>query len=274
MHHAVSIRYLCQNQCNHNRRYGQSMPKISVCIISFNEEDKIEDCLKSVQSVADEIVVVDSNSTDMTVEIARRYTEQVHIQEFLGYMRQKDFAVTKASHDWILSLDCDERLSPELARAILDEKDALGRFDAYKMARKTFYVYRWLNHCWYPDFKVRLFDRRKTRWGGVNLHEKILVEEGVVDTLAGDILHYSYDSLSDHIKTIDRFTDIAAQEIIDEGRRVSVLTPLVRANATFIKIYFLRLGFLDGFAGLAVAVLSFMHVFVKYGKVLTHQRKH
>jgi glycosyltransferase involved in cell wall biosynthesis len=139
------------------------MPKISACIISFNEEKKIEDCLKSLGPIADEIIVVDSLSTDATVEIARKYTDKVYDQAFLGHIEQKNLAVSKASHDWIVSLDCDERLDPELSQSILVVKDTLNAYDAYRMSRRTFYVYRWLNHCWYPDKKIRLFNRRSAK---------------------------------------------------------------------------------------------------------------
>ncbi|MEJ2508266.1 MAG: glycosyltransferase family 2 protein, partial [Gammaproteobacteria bacterium] len=128
-------------------------------MISYNEEAKIEDCLRSLEGVVDEIVVIDSLSTDRTREIAARYTDRIFEQAFLGHVEQKNLAVSKASHDWVLSLDCDERLSPQLRDSILMLKDKLGEHDAYRMARRTFYVYRWLNHCWYPDYKVRLFNR-------------------------------------------------------------------------------------------------------------------
>lgn len=249
------------------------MAKISACVISFNEEKKIEDCLKSLEPVVDEIIVVDSNSTDKTVEIAKRYTDHVHLQDFLGHVQQKDLAVQKASHDWILSLDCDERLSPELQASILAVKDNLGEGGAYRMPRKTFYIYRWLDHCWYPGYKVRLFNKNTCKWGGVNPHDHVVVDGDKVVDLSGDILHYSFDSISGHLQTIDSFTEIAARELIEEGRKVTFLTPLVHANWAFIKIYFLQRGFLDGFAGLSVAVLSCLHVFVKYGKVLMHHRR-
>lgn len=250
------------------------MAKISACIISYNEEDKIEDCLKSLEPIVDEIIVVDSNSTDKTVEIASRYTDKIFLQEFLGFLEQDNFAVSKTENDWVFSLDCDERLSPELQQSILREKEALGHgADAYRMARKTFYVYRWLNHCWYPDRKVRLFNKNTCRWGGVNPHDHIVVDGDKVGVLRGDILHYSFDSISDHLQTIDRFTDIAARDLIDRGRGVSILTPLTHAYWTFIKLYILKRGFLDGFAGLCVAVLSYVHVFVKYSKVLMHRKQ-
>jgi len=250
------------------------MAKISACIISFNEEQKIEECLQSLSGIADEIIVVDSLSTDRTVEIAGHYTDRIVHQKFLGHVEQKNLAVSHAGHDWILSLDCDERLSPQLRESILAVKDTLDERCAYRMARKTFYVYRWLNHCWYPDRKVRLFNKHHARWGGTNPHDRVVLDEGlqVVD-LKGDILHYSFNSISEHLRTIDNFTEIGAREIIAKGKRVSLLSPLTHGLWTFIRLYFIRRGFLDGLAGFVVATLSFMHAFVKYAKVLLHQRQ-
>ncbi len=248
------------------------MPKISACIISYNEEARIEDCLKSLLPVADEIIVVDSLSTDRTREIAAQYTDRIFEQPFLGHVEQKNLAVEKASHDWILSLDCDERLDETLTASILAVKDHLDDASAYRMARKTFYVYRWLNHCWYPDMKVRLFDRRKARWGGINPHDRVEVQAGEVRTLSGDILHYSFDSISDHLKTLDNFTEIGAREIISRGKSVSVLAPFTHGFWTFFRTLVVKRGFLDGFAGWVVSVLSGMHAFVKYSKVITFRR--
>jgi glycosyltransferase involved in cell wall biosynthesis len=249
------------------------MAKISACIIAFNEEKKIEDCLKSLIDIADEIVVVDSNSTDNTVSIARRYTDKIILQDFLGFIEQKNFAITQASHDWILSLDCDERLSPELQQAITGIKGSIENADAYRMARKTFYVYRWLNHCWYPDLKIRLFNKNTAYWGGTNPHDHIIAAGDNIKRLHGDIEHYSFDSISDHLKTIDKFTEIGAVELIKKNKSFSVFSPLTHASWTFIKLYIIRLGFLDGFAGLAVSVLSFMHVFIKYSKAIIKRKQ-
>ena len=242
------------------------MAKISACIISFNEEKKIEGCLKSLEGIADEIIVVDSNSTDNTIGIAKRYTDQVITQDFLGYIEQKNFALKQASHDWILSLDCDERLSPELQNAITSIKDSIDDADAYKMPRKTFYVYRWLNYCWYPDLKTRLFNKNTAYWGGTNPHDHIITSGSNIKKLDGDIYHYSFDSISDHIKTIDKFTEIGADELIKKNKKVTIFSPLTHASWTFIKLYFIKRGFLDGFAGLIVSILSYMHVFIKYSK--------
>lgn len=248
------------------------MAYISACIISYNEEKKIEDCLLSLQGIADEIIVVDSLSQDTTVKIAEKYTDKIYHQAFLGHIEQKNLAVSKATYNWILALDCDERVSPELKQSILEIKNDIDKYDAYCMARKTYYVYRWLNHCWYPDKKIRLFNREKASWGGVNPHDRVEVDGGNIKLLAGDIYHYSFDSVSAHLQTIDKFTEIGAAEIIKRGKKVSWLSPFTHASWVFIKLYVLRLGFLDGFAGLLASVLSFIHVFVKYSKVICHYK--
>lgn len=242
------------------------MAKISACIISFNEEKKIEDCLKSLEGVVDEIIVVDSLSTDNTIEIAEKYTSKIFHQKFLGHIEQKNLAVEKAENDWILSLDCDERLSDILRQSILKIKDEIERAEAYRMSRKTFYIYRWLNHCWYPDLKTRLFNRNTSYWGGTNPHDHIITKGDSIIRLEGDIYHYSFDSISDHLKTIDSFTEIGADELVKKNKPVSVVSPLTHASWVFIKLYILKRGFLDGFAGLVVSVLSYMHVFIKYSK--------
>jgi len=242
------------------------MAKISACIISFNEEKKIEDCLKSLSGIVDEIIIVDSLSTDATLKIAEKYTDKIFHQKFLGHIEQKNLAVEKAEHDWILSLDCDERLSEELQQSILEIKDKIESADAYRMPRKTFYIYRWLNHCWYPDLKTRLFNKNTSHWGGTNPHDHIVTNDSNIIQLKGDIYHYSFDSISDHLKTIDNFTEIGADELVRKNKKVSIFSPLTHASWTFTKLYFIKRGFLDGFAGLVVSVLSYMHVFIKYSK--------
>jgi len=248
------------------------MPKVSACIISFNEEKKIEECMESLLPVVDEIIIVDSLSTDRTLEIAAKYTDKLFEQKFLGHIEQKNLAVEKASNDWVLGLDCDERLSEQLQQSILSIKDTLDNADAYCMPRKTFYIYRWLNHCWYPDIKTRLFNRKTAHWGGTNPHDHIITDGTNVVLLDGDIEHYSFDSISDHLKTIDRFTEIGADELIRKNKSFNVLSPITHASWIFIKLYIVKRGFLDGFAGLLVSVLSYMHVFVKYSKALIKRR--
>jgi glycosyltransferase involved in cell wall biosynthesis len=249
------------------------MAKISACIISFNEEKKIEDCLKSLEGIADEIIVVDSNSSDDTVAIASRYTDRIILQDFLGFIEQKNFAMQQAENDWILSLDCDERLSPELRDAISGIKPSIERADAYSMPRKTFYIYRWLNYCWYPDLKIRLFNKNQSHWGGTNPHDHIVTTGSNIVQLPGDIYHYSFDSISDHLKTIDKFTEIGADELIRKNRSFSMLSPFTHSSWIFLKLYIFKRGFMDGFAGIIVSVLSAMHVFVKYSKAIIKRRQ-
>lgn len=249
------------------------MPNISACIISFNEEKKIRECIESLLPVVDEIVLVDSLSSDRTLEIAGNYTDRIFKQEFLGHIEQKNLAVEKASNDWILSLDCDERLSVELQQAILAVKDSLDNADAYCMSRKTFYVYRWLNHCWYPDIKTRLFNRNSSHWGGTNPHDHIITDGNNIVRLTGDIQHYSFDSVSDHLQTIDKFTEIGADELISKNKRFNILSPLTHATWIFIKLYIVKRGFLDGFAGLTVSILSYMHVYIKYSKAYIKRKE-
>jgi len=250
------------------------MPKISACIISFNEEHNIEDCLKSLEGIAEEIIIVDSLSTDRTVEIASRYTDRIYHQKFLGHVEQYSLAVSKAENDWVLILDCDERLSPELRSSILAIKELLDEQQYfYRVSRKSFYIYRWLDHCWYPDKKVRLYNKKRAQWGGINPHASVQVEEGRVTDLRGDLLHYTCNSISEHLQTIDKFSDISAREMIDRGKHVSLYDPLTHGIGAFIRLYVFKRGFLDGMAGFIVSVLSSMGTFVKYSKVLVHQRK-
>ncbi|MCW8830058.1 MAG: glycosyltransferase family 2 protein [Gammaproteobacteria bacterium] len=251
------------------------MAKISACIISYNEEKKIEGCLKSLLPVADEIIIIDSLSSDNTLKIAEKYTGKIFHQKFMGHIEQKNLAVEKASHDWVISLDCDERLTEELQQSILTIKDQLDETDAdaYCMARKTFYIYRWLNYCWYPDIKTRLFNKNTAHWGGTNPHDRVITDGNNIVKLKGDIQHYSFDTLSDHIQTIDKFTEIGADEIIRKNKRASIISPFTHAFWIFIKTYFIKRGFLDGFAGILVASLSCMHVFIKYSKVIIKRKQ-
>jgi glycosyltransferase involved in cell wall biosynthesis len=248
------------------------MPRLSACVITFNEECKIAACLGSLVGVADEIVVVDSESTDDTVAIAAQFTDRIIVQPFLGYVAQKNFTVDCASYDWILSLDADEQLSDELRSEILKEKGVLGAHAGYDMPRRTFYVDKWMDHCWYPDRRIRLFDRRRGRWRGTDPHDSWRVTEGSVNSMRGDILHRSFDSVSDHLQTIDRFSEIAARELFRQGRRASAAAPVVHGAATFVRLYLLKRGFLDGFGGLVVSLLSATASFTRYAKLRYLQR--
>jgi len=229
--------------------------------------------LKSLQAVADEIIVIDSLSTDDTLALAKKYTDKIFDQKFLGHIEQKNLAISKASHDWIISLDCDERLTEELQQSILAVKGSLDKFDAYNMPRKTFYIYRWLNHCWYPDVKTRLFNKNSSKWGGTNPHDRIITDGRNIKRLKGDIQHYSFDSVSAHLSTIDKFTEIGAIELIKKNKRFSIISPFTHATWMFIKMYIFKRGFMDGFAGLLASTLSFMHVFIKYSKAIIMRRQ-
>lgn len=246
---------------------NETRPRISVCIITRNEEKKIRDCLESV-CWADEIVVVDSHSTDNTVTICREYTDRVIIRDWPGHIQQKNYAVDSTSHPWILSLDADERVSEPLRKEIMELlSHGLNEADGYQIARRVNYAGRWIRYCgWYPGYKIRLFRKDKGRWGGENPHDLVSCS-GVVRTLKGDLLHYSFDSVSDHLKTIDFFTTISARELYKKGKRGGLCSLIFRPLWCFFKKYFLQLGFLDGRAGLTVCFLSACHVFVKYTKL-------
>jgi glycosyltransferase involved in cell wall biosynthesis len=244
-----------------------TMAKITACVVAKDEEEKIGACLESLAGVADEMVVLDSGSTDRTLEIARAHGATVAHQDWLGMAEQKNAAVALASHDWILNLDCDERLSPALAASIKAEKERLGRAPAYWLERRTRYVYRYLDHAWYPERRVRLYDRTRCKHEGHGPHDHVVVTGGEAQELAGDILHDSFDSISDHLRTIDAYTELAARELVAQGRRVGPLTPFLRGAWTGFRVYVLKRGFLDGFAGASAAFLSGVHVFAKYAKV-------
>jgi len=243
-------------------------PRISACIITKNEEGKIRDCLESVRW-ADEIVVVDSHSSDTTVKICREYTDKVIIRDWPGHIEQKNFAIDQATHPWILSLDADERVSDDLQEEIeqLRNSGQLEKADGYQMPRLVNYAGRWIWHCgWYPGYKIRLFRKDKGRWGGVNPHDLITCS-GTVRTLKGDLLHYSFDSVSDHLKTIDFFTTISAEELHKKGKKAGLLTLIFRPIWCFFRMYFLQLGLLDKTAGLTICTLSACHTLVKYVKL-------
>lgn len=241
------------------------MQKLSVTIITLNEEANIRDALESVKW-ADEIVVVDSGSNDRTVEICREYTDKVFYNQWPGHIAQKNFAIGKATHSWILSIDADERLTPELAGEI---RGALKgpKADAYAVPRHVFYLGRWIDHSgWYPDYKVRLFRRDKASWGGINPHDKVMVN-GRTERLKGDLLHYSYRDIAHHVNTMNSFTTTSATEYLKLGRRAGLLDLLFKPAGMFMKKYILKQGFRDGLPGFIIAVSSAYYVFLKYAKL-------
>ncbi len=245
--------------------------KLSAAIITKNEEKKIGDCLDSL-SFADEIVVVDCGSTDRTAEIAENKGAKVVFHDWEGHIGQKNFAISQTTGEWILSLDADERVSAKLRDEIL-RSIADPKADGYAIARLVFYINRWIYHCgWYPARKVRLFKRGYGKWNGENPHDRIELT-GRCANLDGDIYHLSFDSISDHLKTINSFTEIAARERTARNQKAGFLSIVLRPSATFVKMYFLKLGFLDGIPGLILSVLSSYHVFCKYLKISQMSRQ-
>lgn len=246
--------------------------KISATVITLNEERHIAEALESL-SWADEIVVVDSGSTDSTVEIARRYTDRVVVAEWPGYAAQKNRAAAEASHDWIFSLDADERVTPELAGAVERARGREPEARGFRVARRAWYVDRWVRHGgWYPDWQVRLYDRRAARFAGDFVHESVKIE-GQVSTLDGDLLHYTVESLSDHHKRIDRYTTLAAEALAARGRRFSAARAILQPPVTFLQTYLLKQGFRDGAAGLAIAGFAAYYVFLRQVKLWERSRQ-
>jgi glycosyltransferase involved in cell wall biosynthesis len=249
------------------------MEKISVVIITFNEESKLRRCIESIKPVADEIVVLDSFSTDNTVDIALKAGAIVHQQTFHGYKEQKNAALQFASHNYILSIDADEVLSVELINSILIAKEKFT-CDAYTMNRCNFFSGRFIRHgLWYPDKKIRLFDKRVAHWGGMNPHDKIVLPGNKnVCHLEGDLFHYSFNSISEYVKRNDEISNIAAMSLYETGHR-SGIKIIVNPVWRFVKSYFLKKGFLDGYPGFIIAKNTAAQAFMKYKKLNSLNRK-
>jgi glycosyltransferase involved in cell wall biosynthesis len=242
------------------------VPKISVTVITKNEVTDVSQALASV-AFADEIIVVDSFSTDGTVEIARRHTERVVVREWAGYVDQKNYAASLASHDWILSLDADERVTPELASEIRARLSAEPREAAFRMPRVTWHLGRWIRTTdWYPDFQVRLYDRRRARWTGRYVHEAVAVD-GELGRLHGELQHYAYRDIADHLETIDRYTTYAARQMHESGRRARLLQMAGHPPLAFLRNYVARGGFRDGVPGFVISALNGYYVFLKFAKL-------
>ena len=244
---------------------------LSVVLITQNAAAQLPECLASV-AFADELLVVDSASSDGTAQVAERYGARVVQKDWLGFGRQKQYAVEQAAHEWVLCLDADERVSPELAASIVRALENPAA-PVYRMARCNRFLGRWLRHGeGYPDWSPRLFDRRQARWSDDTVHEKVLyaVTPG---TLAGDLLHESAEDLGRYLDKQNRYSSLAAAELHRLGRRAGILelvfSPLVR----FIKFYFLRLGLLDGLPGLVHIAIGCMNSFTKYAKLIELEKR-
>jgi glycosyltransferase involved in cell wall biosynthesis len=246
------------------------MTKLSATIITFNEDANIGRCLQSLQDVADEIVVVDSLSTDRTREICRSFGVRFIEHPFPGYIEQKNFALAQASHPYVLSLDADESLSEALRLNILAEKQKDFTADGYTMNRFNYYCGRWIRHgTYYPDRKLRLLRNSKGAWGGQNPHDKIIVADGSkVKHLGGDLLHHTYQSFEEHSRQMDRFSTIAAKALFDKGKASSYFKLIFHPAWAFFKGYIIKLGFLDGFEGYMIARFTALQSFLKYAKLI------
>jgi glycosyltransferase involved in cell wall biosynthesis len=243
------------------------MLQLSATIITLNEERRLARALESL-SVADEIVVVDSGSTDRTCEIARQHGASVVCHPWEGYANQKNFAASQAKNEWVLSIDADEALSPALAREIdqlkhNDPVDAAG----FLMPRLASYQGHWIHHSgWYPDYKLRLYDRRRGSWTGAYVHERVNVT-GPVGKLRGDLHHFTCDSFHEHLVTLDRYTTLAAQEAFERGQRSALPQMIAGPPWKFVESYCFRQGFRDGMPGLMIAAMASFYVFLKYAKL-------
>ncbi|MEM7202490.1 MAG: glycosyltransferase family 2 protein [Planctomycetota bacterium] len=247
----------------------QRRTPISGCVIAYQEEDRIADCVRSL-SFCDEVIVVDSGSQDRTRELAEEAGARVVIHApFPGYREQKQYAAMVAAHDWVLSLDADERITPELRERIEGLRGDGLRGAAYEMPRRNHYLGRVIRRgLFWPDRKVRLFDRRRARWGGTNPHDKVMVDsDGEVARLSEPIEHLSYRDLRHQLRTIDSFSRIAAVALHNEGRRATWLDLLFRPPAVMFKSLVLKRGFLDGWRGFLISGLAGYHSWLKYWRL-------
>ncbi len=244
------------------------MLKLSVVIITLNEEKNIARCLDAIRDLADDIVIVDSQSIDRTVEIAESYSARVIQHPFENFVQQKNFADSQAKYDYILSLDADEVLSEDLHQAIKEVKQNWN-FDGYSLDRITNYCGKWIKHCgWYPDQKIRLYDRRKASWKGIRIHERLeLSEDAKHGTVKGLLFHYSYNSISEHIRQADRFTDLTALDAFEQGKTISNFAIWIKPKFKFFRDYLLKRGFLDGYYGYVVCKISAHATFLKCTKL-------
>jgi glycosyltransferase involved in cell wall biosynthesis len=246
---------------------------ISAVIITLNEEHNIGRCLKSLEGVAEDIVVVDAGSSDTTAAISVSHGARVVVREWTGYSAQKNFANGLALHPYILSMDADEELSPELRQLLLKHKEA-GLSGAYRFPRLTNYCGSWVRHGgWYPDAKVRLFPRDKARWKGEHVHEELELDRDVrITDLKADLLHYSYHTTRDHADRIERYSTLHARKMKEAGRRATMVKRYLSPVVKFLQGYMFQLGFLDGRAGLQIAWYSAKAVRMKYAKLADLQK--
>ena len=251
------------------------MIKISAVIITHNEEHNIARCIESFKDIADEIILVDSYSNDKTVAIAQGYGAKVFYHEFKDFSDQKIFAIALASHDFVLSIDADELLSQPLRESILKEKES-PRFDGYQINILANYCGKWIRHCgWYPQPKLRLFNKNKCGINDSKVHESIVAKDKKtrIGFLDGDILHYSYNSISDHIKKIELYSELASRNAIDNGERIGLMKIVFGPTWKFIYNFIFRGGFLDGYLGYIICKNIAYGGFIKYVKIKLYSHR-
>lgn len=242
------------------------MAKVSVTVITLNEAAHIEACLASV-AWADEVLVVDSHSTDGTADLARAAGAKVIVRDWPGYAAQKNFAAAEAANNWILSVDADERVTPELADAIRACLRDEPREAGFRLPRVTWHLGRWIRTTdWYPDYQLRLYDRRRAAWVLRHVHESVSAT-GPVGVVARDLQHYAYRDLSHHLATMDKYTTLAARDMHERGRRAGLFDLTAHPLAAFVRNYVLRRGVFDGIPGLIVSVTNAYYVFMKFAKL-------
>ncbi len=245
---------------------NQKKTCISAIVRTRNEEANIEECLKSI-AWADEIVVVDSHSTDATLEIARKYTGRIFIRDWPGHIAQSQYATDQTTNTWVLSMDADERVTPELRDEIMALDLENTPNDAFEMPRLHFFMKRWINHsAWYPDCKIRLFRKDRCRWGGYNPHDEVKVT-GSKGKLKGDLIHYIYRDMEHFAATKNTYSTLTARDHFKNGRKARIVNFTLRPLYAFLYRYFLRLGFLDGIAGFIISIEEAHGVFLKYVKL-------
>lgn len=239
---------------------------ISAIVITLNEENNISECLETLKW-CDEIILVDSGSADNTVKIAEEFTKNIFTAENLPYGEKRNLGIEKASHEWIIWLDADERITSEIQEEI-QQKITAGKINAYYINRKSFFINKFIKHCgWYPDYTLRLFRKASgIRFDSSLVHEKA-VYSGNTEKLRNDILHYTDRSFEHYINKLNKYTSLSAEELSKKGKKASIFDIIFRPVFTFFKMYFLKLGFMDGYTGLVLCTLSSIHVKTKYSKL-------
>ncbi|MCF6364963.1 MAG: glycosyltransferase family 2 protein [Bacteroidales bacterium] len=245
------------------------MIKLSAVIITFNEEKNIERCLLSLQDVADEIIVLDSFSADKTEDICKSYNVKFFKHKFDGHIEQKNRAITFAENDFVLSLDADEILSSKLITSIKKIKEK-PEYDAYYFNRLNIYCGKEIKHgAWYPDRKIRLWNKRKGAWGGINPHDTVILKEGVEKKhLKGNLLHYSFNTIEEHLLQVNKFSTIGAEQLVKKNKKHLLFKAIVNPTFRFFKNYFLKLGFLGGYTTFLISVIISFETFLKYSKAI------